>query len=220
MAQSSVMSNPVAARWSPGSIGRRGSATPASPGPSAARRPGSGASRLLGRRHVSVVPSSARHGPTTSASIPATPNAASARMSSAASVVSARPRRRGLHSRSQVALLRADAVSDPAAADAADAEADTTGEAREGSEYDQTGEHEFNLPELTPSSRENRFDLIVVGCGPAGLSAADRASAKGLRVALVDPRPLSLWRNNYGVWVDEFEDLGRGGRPWPLHLFN
>ena len=26
-------------------------------------------------------------------------------------------------------------------------------------------------------------------------------------MALVDPRPLARWRNNYGVWVDEFEAL-------------
>ena len=61
---------------------------------------------------------------------------------------------------------------------------------------------------LLPSSRSDRYDLVVVGCGPAGLSAADRASSKGLRVALIDPDPLARWRNNYGVWVDEFEELG------------
>jgi len=68
--------------------------------------------------------------------------------------------------------------------------------------------HEHDLPGLSPTSREDRVDLLIVGCGPAGLSAADRASEKGLRVALVDPRPLAAWRNNYGVWVDEFQELG------------
>jgi lycopene cyclase-like protein len=29
-------------------------------------------------------------------------------------------------------------------------------------------------------------------------------------VALVDPAPLAPWRNNYGVWVDEFEAMGHG----------
>lgn len=103
-------------------------------------------------------------------------------------------------------------MSDPSAADAAaDAPADARlegGGRHEGGEYDQLGEHVFDLPQLTESSREDRFDLTVVGCGPAGLSAADRASSKGLRVALVDPKPLAIWRNNYGVWVDEFEELG------------
>eukprot|EP00238_Polyblepharides_amylifera_P000318 CAMPEP_0196574134 /NCGR_PEP_ID=MMETSP1081-20130531/3894_1 /TAXON_ID=36882 /ORGANISM="Pyramimonas amylifera, Strain CCMP720" /LENGTH=1023 /DNA_ID=CAMNT_0041892055 /DNA_START=361 /DNA_END=3429 /DNA_ORIENTATION=+ len=52
------------------------------------------------------------------------------------------------------------------------------------------------------------FDIIIVGMGPAGLGAADKASSKGLKVCLLDPKPLSLWPNNYGVWVDEFEALG------------
>ena len=45
--------------------------------------------------------------------------------------------------------------------------------------------HEHDLLPLSPTSREDRVDLLIVGCGPAGLSAADRASEKGLRVALV-----------------------------------
>lgn len=101
-------------------------------------------------------------------------------------------------------------MTDPAAAAAAPADAANDAPSTDGSRYDQVGEHTFDLPQLTASSssREDRFDLTIVGCGPAGLAAADRASSKGLRVALVDPRPLALWRNNYGVWVDEFEALG------------
>ncbi|KAK3288595.1 hypothetical protein CYMTET_3931 [Cymbomonas tetramitiformis] len=67
---------------------------------------------------------------------------------------------------------------------------------------------EVVLPELTTTSEESPLDLLVVGCGPAGLGAASKASAKGLKVGLVDPAPYSLWPNNYGVWVDEFEELG------------
>jgi lycopene cyclase-like protein len=40
-----------------------------------------------------------------------------------------------------------------------------------------------------------------------------------LAVALIDPAPLAPWRNNYGVWVDEFEALGHGDcftQRWPL----
>ncbi|KFM24907.1 Lycopene beta cyclase, chloroplastic [Auxenochlorella protothecoides] len=51
-------------------------------------------------------------------------------------------------------------------------------------------------------------DLVVVGAGPAGLSVAARVSQAGFRVVLVDPDPLGEWRNNYGVWCDEFEDMG------------
>jgi lycopene beta-cyclase len=38
-------------------------------------------------------------------------------------------------------------------------------------------------------------------------------------VALIDPSPKAPWRNNYGVWVDEFEALGHGDcftKAWPL----
>ena len=65
------------------------------------------------------------------------------------------------------------------------------------------------LPGLTMgASAEEAYDLVIVGCGPAGLSAADEASKRGLRVALVDPYPLAPWMNNYGVWCDEFKALG------------
>lgn len=51
-------------------------------------------------------------------------------------------------------------------------------------------------------------DLLVVGAGPAGLSVAQQVASKGLSVVCVDPMPDSVWPNNYGVWVDEFEALG------------
>ena len=51
-------------------------------------------------------------------------------------------------------------------------------------------------------------DLLVVGAGPAGLSVAQQVAARGLSVVCVDPTPDSVWPNNYGVWVDEFEALG------------
>ena len=112
--------------------------------------------------------------------------------------------------RARVAAPRA--VSDPA-------RSKTDAPDDDGARFEQHGKtHVFDLPELVPSSREDRFDLVVVGCGPAGLSAADRASARGLRVALVDPRPLETWRNNYGVWVDEFEELDLAdcfNKVWP-----
>lgn len=57
-----------------------------------------------------------------------------------------------------------------------------------------------------------------MGCGPAGLSTAQHAATLGLRVAVVDPAPTAAWRNNYGVWVDDFVALGHGEcltRSWP-----
>src|SRR3954471_21408617 len=47
------------------------------------------------------------------------------------------------------------------------------------------------------SARMNRYDVVVVGAGPAGLAAARRASACGKRVAIVDDNPApggQIWR--------------------------
>ncbi|XP_059659633.1 capsanthin/capsorubin synthase, chromoplastic-like [Cornus florida] len=65
----------------------------------------------------------------------------------------------------------------------------------------------FDLPRLDPSDR-SRFDVIIIGAGPAGLGLAGQVSSYGIKVCCVDPSPLSAWPNNYGVWVDEFESLG------------
>ena len=32
--------------------------------------------------------------------------------------------------------------------------------------------------------------------------------AAGFKVCIVDPEPLNIWPNNYGVWVDEFKAMG------------
>ena len=56
--------------------------------------------------------------------------------------------------------------------------------------------------------KRKAVDLVVVGAGPAGLAVAQRVSKEGVTVCVVDPAPQSVWPNNYGVWVDEFEDLG------------
>jgi len=55
--------------------------------------------------------------------------------------------------------------------------------------------------------KRKAVDLLVVGAGPAGLAVAQRVSQAGVNVCVVDPAPQSVWPNNYGVWVDEFEDL-------------
>ena len=49
------------------------------------------------------------------------------------------------------------------------------------------------------------YDLVIAGAGPAGLAVAQRVSAAGYRVCIIDPDPLAAWPNNYGVWVDEFQ---------------
>ncbi|GKV34956.1 hypothetical protein SLEP1_g43284 [Rubroshorea leprosula] len=78
---------------------------------------------------------------------------------------------------------------------------------------------DFELPLYDPSSDRSRFDVIIIGTGPAGLRLAEQVSLHGIKVCCVDPSPLSVWPNNYGVWVDEFENLGLEDcldKTWPM----
>ncbi|XP_052200211.1 lycopene epsilon cyclase, chloroplastic [Diospyros lotus] len=50
------------------------------------------------------------------------------------------------------------------------------------------------------------LDLVVIGCGPAGLALAAESAKLGLSVGLIGPD--LPFTNNYGVWEDEFRDLG------------
>lgn len=68
-------------------------------------------------------------------------------------------------------------------------------------------ELDLDFPNYNPETSVP-IDLIVVGAGPAGLAVAQQVSAAGLRVCCVDPSPKAIWPNNYGVWVDEFKDMG------------
>ncbi|XP_052185772.1 capsanthin/capsorubin synthase, chromoplastic-like [Diospyros lotus] len=77
---------------------------------------------------------------------------------------------------------------------------------------------DFDLPFADPSSRR-RPDVIVIGAGPAGLRLAERVAGYGIQVYCVDPSPLSMWPNNYGAWVDEFQSLGLDhclDKTWPM----
>ncbi|KAK6944800.1 hypothetical protein RJ641_025902 [Dillenia turbinata] len=53
------------------------------------------------------------------------------------------------------------------------------------------------------------LDLVVIGCGPAGLALAAESAKLELRVGLIGPD--LPFTNNYGVWEDEFKDLGLAG---------
>ncbi|CAN1340237.1 Lycopene epsilon cyclase, chloroplastic [Linum perenne] len=53
------------------------------------------------------------------------------------------------------------------------------------------------------------LDLVVIGCGPAGLALAAESAKLGLNVGLIGPD--LPFTNNYGVWEDEFNDLGLAG---------
>ncbi|XP_057807004.1 capsanthin/capsorubin synthase, chromoplastic-like [Salvia miltiorrhiza] len=65
----------------------------------------------------------------------------------------------------------------------------------------------FDIPWFNQADR-SRFDVIVIGAGPAGLRLAEQVARRGIKVCCLDPSPLTMWPNNYGVWVDEFESLG------------
>ncbi|KAL7593496.1 lycopene epsilon cyclase, chloroplastic [Lactuca sativa] len=53
------------------------------------------------------------------------------------------------------------------------------------------------------------LDLVVIGCGPAGLALAAESAKLGLNVGLIGPD--LPFTNNYGVWQDEFIGLGLEG---------
>lgn len=77
---------------------------------------------------------------------------------------------------------------------------------------------DFDLPRFDPSDR-SKLDVIIIGTGPAGLRLAEQVSRYGIKVCCVDPSPLSLWPNNYGVWVDELESLNLENcldNVWPM----
>jgi len=52
------------------------------------------------------------------------------------------------------------------------------------------------------------FDLVIAGAGPAGLTVGGRVAKAGFKVCVIDPSPLAVWPNNFGVWVDEFKAMG------------
>lgn len=76
----------------------------------------------------------------------------------------------------------------------------------------------IDLPLHSVSDR-SEYDVAVIGAGPAGLRLAESVSRHGVRVCCVDPSPLLMWPNNYGVWVDEFDDMALSDcldHVWPL----
>lgn len=46
-------------------------------------------------------------------------------------------------------------------------------------------------------------DVLVAGAGPAGWALAHACAGRGLRTAIVAPRPLRPWWQTFGVWADE-----------------
>ncbi|OMO91700.1 Lycopene cyclase-type, FAD-binding protein [Corchorus olitorius] len=71
-------------------------------------------------------------------------------------------------------------------------------------EMDKQSKLADKLPPI--SIGDNVLDLVVIGCGPAGLALAAESAKLGLNVGLIGPD--LPFTNNYGVWQDEFKDLG------------
>ncbi|XP_051149504.1 lycopene epsilon cyclase, chloroplastic isoform X2 [Andrographis paniculata] len=70
-------------------------------------------------------------------------------------------------------------------------------------------DHQSKLSDKLPRillSSDHILDLVVIGCGPAGLALAAESAKLGLHVGLIGPD--LPFTNNYGVWEDEFKDLG------------
>mmetsp|Transcript_18268 Transcript_18268/g.24080 ORF Transcript_18268/g.24080 Transcript_18268/m.24080 type:complete len:588 (+) Transcript_18268:216-1979(+) len=58
--------------------------------------------------------------------------------------------------------------------------------------------------------KESETDVAIIGGGPAGLVlAAVLAKRHKADVTVIDPNPERPWPNNYGVWIDEWEELER-----------
>jgi len=51
------------------------------------------------------------------------------------------------------------------------------------------------------------YDAAVVGTGPAGVVIALNLAKQGMSVTMIGPIA-GAWPNNYGVWLDEWEELG------------
>lgn len=60
----------------------------------------------------------------------------------------------------------------------------------------------LQLPVISPGNN-NLLDLVIIGCGPAGLALAAESAKLGLNVGLIGPD--LPFTNNYGVWEDEFK---------------
>jgi len=63
-----------------------------------------------------------------------------------------------------------------------------------------------------------RWDVIIAGAGPAGLSLASACAERGLRTLCIAPDVHKRWENNFGTWVDEVAPVGLAdvfSETWP-----
>ncbi|CAN4096484.1 unnamed protein product [Withania somnifera] len=77
---------------------------------------------------------------------------------------------------------------------------------RQNKDMDRRSKLSISLQLRQISVGQTVLDLVVIGCGPAGLALAAESAELGLNMGLVGPD--LPFTNNYGVWEDEFKDLG------------
>ena len=72
------------------------------------------------------------------------------------------------------------------------------------------------------TSPVERFDVVVLGAGPAGAAITHSVMRRGLSVALVDPALDRHWTHTLGSWVDDLDPCddsivvkGLARRTWP-----
>jgi len=61
--------------------------------------------------------------------------------------------------------------------------------------------------ELRAADPSKLYDVGLVGTGPAAIALAAELGRAGAKVCVVGPVQ-GAWPNNYGVWRDEWEELG------------
>ncbi|MCW2584195.1 MAG: hypothetical protein JWQ53_2985 [Klenkia sp.] len=60
---------------------------------------------------------------------------------------------------------------------------------------------------MTDPAQPQRWDVVVAGAGPAGLSVAAACAARGLSTVVLAPA-LRPWMHTYGLWADELTVAG------------
>ena len=64
---------------------------------------------------------------------------------------------------------------------------------------------------MSASAAAPRFDVLVIGAGPAALAIAAALAERGVQLALLAPSdPQAPWANTYGIWAPELEGQGLG----------
>jgi len=56
------------------------------------------------------------------------------------------------------------------------------------------------------SSIANKFDVLIIGAGPAGRALAFEFARLHQSVVIVDPNPHEQWKSTYGTWVDDLDN--------------